>query len=87
MRYRMLMNAPHYTLALILAATNALADSPWPRHTIDDASQGADGVRLADFNQDGLPDIVTPWEEGGSIRIAFHPGHESVTKPWPSIEI
>lgn len=26
----------------------------WPRHTIDNTSTGADGIKLADFNQDGL---------------------------------
>ena len=37
-------------------------DFPWPRHTIDPADKaagklGADGVRLGDFNDDGLLDM------------------------------
>ena len=32
---------------------------------IDASSRGADGVRLADVNGDGLMDITTGWEEGG----------------------
>lgn len=34
---------------------------------------GADGVRLADINGDGLPDIATGWEEGRRVRIYYHP--------------
>src|SRR5262245_42911855 len=33
--------------------------APWPRHTIDASSVGADGVKLADVNRDGLRDIIT----------------------------
>lgn len=50
---------------------------PWPRHTIDASSRGADGVRLADVNGDGLLDIVTPWEEGQRIGVSLHPGRGS----------
>ena len=46
---------------MLLAATTLHAEAPWPRHTIDDSSRGADGVRLADVNGDRLPDIVTGW--------------------------
>ena len=59
----------------------------WARHSIDASSQGADGARLGDFNGDGLMDIVTPWEEGGTIRIAFNPGADKVKEVWPSIAI
>lgn len=59
---------------------------PWPRHTIDDTSKGADGVKLADFDGDGRPDIATGWEEGGVVRIYRHPGLDAVTRPWPRIE-
>ncbi|MCP4194102.1 MAG: hypothetical protein GY768_26125, partial [Planctomycetaceae bacterium] len=38
----------------------ACADEAWQRHTIDDSSRGADGVRLMDVNGDGLMDIATP---------------------------
>jgi hypothetical protein len=42
---------------------------PWKRHTIDNTSLGADGVRTADVNGDGLPDLITGWEQGGVSRI------------------
>jgi hypothetical protein len=40
----------------------------WKRHIIDASSLGADGVRTADVNADGLVDLVTSWEEGGLTR-------------------
>lgn len=75
------------TIIALLNGIVASAESPWPRYTIDASSRGADGARLADVNGDGLPDVVTPWEEGGAIRIAFHPGHAQVREPWPVVEI
>jgi len=74
-------------LPLILSAIVAADEQPWSRHTVDNASQGADGVRLGDVNGDGLPDIATAWEEGGVIRIALHPGYESVRNLWPSVTV
>ena len=41
----------------------------WKRHIIDNSSLGADGARSLDVNQDGLPDIVAGWEQGGVSRI------------------
>ena len=32
--------------------------APWKRHTIDNSSIGADGVRVADANTDGVMDLV-----------------------------
>lgn len=60
---------------------------PWPRHTIDDSSRGADGVRLADVNGDGRLDITTGWEEGGRIRICVNPGFERIRQDWPSVTV
>src|SRR5262245_39481562 len=60
---------------------------PWPRHTIDGASRGADGVRLADINGDGRLDITTGWEEGGVIRVYTHPGREKVREVWPAVTV
>ena len=60
---------------------------PWVRHTIDASSRGADGVRLADVNADGRPDIVTGWEEGGQVRIYLHPGPQGVARPWPAVTV
>jgi hypothetical protein len=59
----------------------------WQRHTIDDSSRGADGVRLLDANGDGRLDLVTPWEEGGEIHICLHPGNAAVDKPWPLVVV
>ena len=46
----------------------------WARHTVDASSRGADGVRLADVDGDGLPDVATGWEEGGRVRVCLNPG-------------
>ncbi|MGC6459444.1 MAG: FG-GAP repeat domain-containing protein [Akkermansiaceae bacterium] len=60
---------------------------PWNRHTIDDSSKGADGVRLADVNGDGLMDIATGWEEGGVVRAYLHPGSKNCTAKWPAVTV
>jgi hypothetical protein len=56
---------------------------------IDRASRGADGVRLADVNGDGLADVVTPWEEGAVVRVAVHPGPKAVRarSSWPAVTV
>ena len=56
-------------------------------HTIDDSSYGADGMRLADVNADGNPDLVVPWEEGGLVRVYLHPGKENVKNHWPMVTV
>ena len=61
--------------------------SEWPRHVIDDSSRGADGVRLADVNGDGLPDIATGWEEGGRVRVYLHPGPQHSKQAWPAVTV
>lgn len=63
------------------------AQDPWVRHTIDQSSKGADGVRLADFNNDGLVDIVTGWEQGGIVRVYKNPGSADAKKPWPAVTV
>ncbi len=63
---------------------------PWQRHAIDrgtDEVRGADGVRLADVNGDGLLDIATPWEEGGLIKIYLNPGHNQSKDFWPQVTV
>lgn len=60
---------------------------PWPRHTIDAGSRGADGVKLGDFNGDGRPDLVTGWEEGGVVRAYANPGPQRVRSPWPQVTL
>lgn len=57
--------------------------SPWKCHIIDDTSRGADGVKLADVNRDGLMDIATGWEEKGLTRVYLNPGPGKVKEKWP----
>jgi len=64
-----------------------LPAGPWVRHTIDDTSRGADGVRLADVTGDGRPEIVTPWEEGGVVRLYLNPGPDRVHRRWPAVTV
>jgi hypothetical protein len=82
------------TIACLLAAiATAFAGTgvtrptgdPWRRHTIDDSFLGPDGVRLADFNRDGLPDIATPWEQGGTVMVYLNPGPSRARERWPKV--
>jgi hypothetical protein len=45
-----------------------IAKQPWVRHTVDKSLKGADGVRLADFNGDGLLDIHDKKSQEGRRR-------------------
>lgn len=79
---------PFYTYPFQPAfAEPPLAGTPWPRHTIDDTSRGADGVKLGDLNRDGRPDIATGWEEGGLTRVYLHPGPTKTKRPWPAVTV
>jgi hypothetical protein len=59
----------------------------WQRHTIDDSSQGPDGVRFADINGDGRLDITTPWEQGGRVRVYINPGKDGLKDRWPAVTV
>ncbi len=72
---------------IIALTVTGLGADYWPRHTIDDSSRGADGVKLLDFNGDGLDDIVTGWEEGGVTRLYLHPGHSKAKQRWPAVVV
>lgn len=80
---------PAYLLgAITFVVTASQAAETWSRHTIDPSDQkagkrGADGVRIGDINGDGLPDIVTGWEEGDAIRVCLNPGPEASREIWP----
>ncbi len=81
---------PHLvtTIGLLFFCTSVSVhaqDTPWARHVIDDSYSGADGVRLADVNNDGLMDIATGWEEGGRTKVYINPGYEGVKDPWPAV--
>src|SRR5688572_105582 len=71
--------------ASTLLVCAAQPEPAWKRHTIDDFSRGADGVRLADVNADGRPDLVTGWEEGGVVRVYQNPGPALVREKWPAV--
>jgi hypothetical protein len=74
--------------ALIAAASGpATRGQPWKHHSIDDTARGADGVRLADANGDGLLDIATGWEEAGLIRLYLNPGAATAKDRWPSVTV
>ena len=60
---------------------------PWTLHVIDNSSIGADGVRLADANGDGLMDIVTGWEEGGIVMLYINPGPANVKDKWYAVTV
>lgn len=75
-------------IVIVLSLLGTLSgEQPWQRHTIDNTSRGADGVRPLDVNGDGLPDLCTGWEEGGVIRVYLHPGHANVKQPWPAVTV
>ena len=59
----------------------------WVRHTIDDSSLGADGVRTADLNGDGLPDLVVGWEQGGVSRIYLMRREVVGVPDWEMVEV
>jgi hypothetical protein len=61
--------------------------NPWVSHTIDNTSEGADGVKLGDLNGDGRPDITTSWEEGGVVKAYLNPGIAAVREPWPQVTV
>ncbi|MGZ0167490.1 MAG: FG-GAP repeat domain-containing protein [Planctomycetales bacterium] len=75
-------------LSFVLTVTSQCQGAePWPRHTIDNSSRGADGVRLTDVNGDGHLDITTGWEEGGVIRVYLNPGPEKASAAWPAVTV
>jgi len=90
-RFGMAVRIGAAAVVLICSMAESLAQSPngqpWTRHTIDSSSRGADGIRIADVNHDGLPDLTTGWEEGGRIRVYQNPGAELAASPWPSVTV
>ncbi|UCD50960.1 MAG: VCBS repeat-containing protein, partial [Phycisphaerales bacterium] len=75
------------SISVFTAAFSTSGEQPWTRHAVDQSSRGADGVKLADVNGDGLSDITTGWEEGGVTRAYLHPGPAKVRKEWPAVTV
>lgn len=74
-------------ISILSAYITNPTSKPWPRHTIDDSSSGADGIKFGDFNGDGLLDIVTGWEEGGITKLYIQPKENRLKSPWPSVKV
>jgi hypothetical protein len=64
-------------LVPLLLTTTIVADS-WRCHIIDPdpRDHGPDGATIRDFDQDGLPDLLVPFEQGDYSRLYFHPGYQ-----------
>lgn len=63
-------------------------EEPWQMHPIEDNPlAGSDGVKLADVNGDGKPDLVTGFEEGGKTRIYIHPGEDKADQQWEYVTL
>jgi hypothetical protein len=73
--------------AIAILLSPLCAEQIWTRHAIDESLRGADGVRLADFDGDGLADIVTGWEESGIIRLYLNPGPNKAPSHWPAVSV
>jgi hypothetical protein len=70
---------------LIIGGCAEQSNAGWPLHVIDNTSKGADGIKLADVDGDGLMDIATGWEQGNISRLYFNSGtYESL---WAYIEV
>jgi hypothetical protein len=60
---------------------------PWTRHVIDSSSRGADGVRTADINGDGVPDLVASWEQGGVTRVYLGSRGKAGEPAWRALTV
>ena len=72
-------------LAVFLLA--CCAAGPWKRHVIDDELKGADGVKLADVNGDGRPDVATGFEGSGVTRVYLNPGPDKTRLNWQAVTV
>jgi hypothetical protein len=74
-------------VVLVFPIEMIATEPPWVRHTIDNTSRGADGVKLGDLDGDGRLDIVTGWEEGGEVRVYLNPGPAKARELWPRVTV
>ncbi len=83
------MKAASIFLLIVFVSVTTTA-SEWRCHIIDPdpKDHGPDGVTVRDFDGDGLPDLLVPFEEGNFSRLYFHPGFADVRHQsrWSFIE-
>lgn len=86
---RVANNLFHLHLKSPFSYSDSIPDSiPWKMHLIDPhPPSGADGVKMADVNGDGFPDLVTGFEEGGISRIYINPGFAKSKEYWKFVEL
>ena len=74
-------------LILSIAYSGLVMAEPWTKHQIYRKSRLCNGLNPADFNQDGLTDYVTNFEDTGTIIVVLHPGPEHAKGTWPSVVV
>jgi hypothetical protein len=67
--------------------TPTIDPQSWQLRYVANRSGGPDGVRLFDFNKDGLMDVTTSFESSGEVVLFLHPGLESLDEEWPSVVV
>lgn len=85
MNSNLILDIKYLIFIISVLSLDLQAQPSWNLHIIDSSSSGADGVKLADINNDGYPDIVTGWEEGKLTKLYLFPETEKVTEEWPSV--
>lgn len=73
------------TAVLFLACQQGQATRVWNLHFVANRSGGPDGIRLYDFNHDGLMDITTSFESSGEVTLFLHPGVDHLNQEWPFV--
>lgn len=69
-------------IGVVISVEGSTSPDAWARHTIDNTSLGADGVRSMDMNGDDLPDLVTGWEQGEISRVYLMERGEQGMPEW-----
>ncbi len=82
--------SPTIVLLLLLPLAACAQQTPaptqsWTRHQIDHAGAGADGVRAADVNGDGLPDLVVGWEQSGETTLYLSQKNPEEAPRWQRV--
>ncbi len=72
-------------LFFVLINLAVQAQQPWNYYVIDSVGSGADGIKLADINNDGRLDIATGWEESGVTKVYIQPEKDFLKHEWPAV--